>query len=76
MSNVSFNDFAVRFAEDLNIEGEQYLTEELSNVKEYDSMAKISVSILIEDIWGFQIEYDELDSLNTLISLYNYCCDQ
>jgi acyl carrier protein len=76
MSNVNFEYFSGKVAEALNIKSKPFLTDKLSNLSEYDSMGKISISILIEELFGFQIEYEELDRLNTLESLYHYCCNQ
>lgn len=76
MSKINLEDFANRFAAELNIENKELLAEDLTNLPEYDSMGKINISLLIEELFGFQIDYEELNQLNTLESLYRYCCNR
>jgi acyl carrier protein len=76
MSNVRFEEFAREFANDLEIDGEQYLTAKLKDIPQYDSMGKIIVSLTIERLFGFQIAYEFLDQSETLQSLYEVCCKQ
>ena len=45
----------------------------LNDIPEYDSMGKINISLLIEELFDFQIEYDDLNSATTLEDLYNMC---
>ena len=73
MSKVSFEEFAKEFASDLEIEGDEYVTAQLKDVTQYDSMGKITVSLTIEKLFGFQIAYEVLDNAETLESLFNYC---
>lgn len=73
MSNVNFEDFVGKFAEALNIKSEKFFTKELCDLPQYDSMGKIYTSILIEELYGFQIEYEQLDKAETIKSLYEFC---
>ncbi len=76
MSNVSFEEFSREFAKDLEIDGEYYQTENLKDVPQYDSMGKITASLTIERLFGFQIAYEFLDQAESLQSLYEFCCTQ
>lgn len=76
MSKVSFEEFAREFAIDLEIDDDQFLTSNLKDVPQYDSMGKITVSLTIERIFGFQIAYEVLDKADTLQSLYDYSCSK
>lgn len=76
MSKVSFEEFAREFASDLEIDDDQFLTSNLKDVPQYDSMGKITVSLTIERLFGFQIAYEVLDKADTLQSLYDYSCNK
>ena len=76
MSKVDFNEFSEKFAEVLEIKDDKYLSAQLSDVSEYDSVGKINVSLLIEDLFHFQIDHDVLNEKDTLQSLYDFCCKQ
>ena len=76
MSKVSFEEFANEFASDLEITDDQFLTSNLRDVPQYDSMGKITVSLTIEKLFGFQIAYDVLDKADTIQSLYEYACNK
>jgi acyl carrier protein len=75
MSKVSFAEFAKEFASDLDINDDQFLTSNLNDVPQYDSMGKITVSLTIEKLFGFQIAYEILDQADTIQSLYEYACN-
>lgn len=72
MSKVSFEVFSREVASDLDIDGDQFLSTNLKDIPEYDSMGKITVSLTIEKLFGFQITYEVLDIAETLQSLYEY----
>lgn len=76
MSKVSFEEFAREFANELEIDDEQFLSANLKDVHQYDSMGKITVSLTIEKFFGFQISYEVLDKVDTLQSLYDYSCNK
>jgi acyl carrier protein len=76
MSKVSFDEFSKRFAEDLEIDDDHYLTANLKDVPQYDSMGKITISLTIERLFGFQIAYEVLDAAETVQSLYELCRKQ
>ena len=73
MSEISFDDFSGKVADLLQIEKKTLLLCELSDISEYDSMAKINISLLIEEIFGFQIEYEHLDSASKIEDLFDIC---
>lgn len=75
MSKVSFEQFSQEFAKDLEIEGTEFLTCLLSNLKEYDSMGKIETSLVIEKLFNFEIDLELLDKVVDLKSLYTYCIE-
>ena len=74
MSNVSFEEFAREFTNDLEIDDHNFLKLNLKDIPQYDSMGKITVSLAIEKLFGFQIAYEVLDKVDTIQSLYEYCC--
>lgn len=74
MSKVSFEEFAREFASSLEINDDHFLTSNLKNISQYDSMGKIIVSLSIERFFGFQIAYEVLDKAETIQSLYDYSC--
>jgi acyl carrier protein len=72
MSNVTFDEFSQRFASEINIDLDAAKDLKLNDIAEYDSMGKINISLLIEELFDFQIEYEDLSS-GTLEELYNMC---
>lgn len=73
MSEITLEKFAQKFANELQVELDVALSAKLSEMPEYDSMAKINVSLLIEELFDFQIEYDDLNNAETLKDLYEIC---
>ena len=73
MSKVTMEEFASQFANELNIDVHMLLTNNLQDISEYDSMGKINVSLLIEDTFNFQIEFDDLNTAESLKDLYEKC---
>ncbi len=76
MSKVSFKEFALKFAEELEIEGDDYMETPLDEIPEFDSMGKISASLVIESLFEFEIDYDVLDEEESIRSLYEYCMNK
>jgi acyl carrier protein len=76
MSKVSFEEFSSEFAKDLEIDDQNYLKTSLVDILEYDSIGKITISLTIERLFGFQIAYELLDRAETIQSLYEFCCKQ
>jgi len=76
MSEVTFEDFTKRFADELLINTDTVLTKNLYELAEFDSMAKINVSLLIEDLFEFQIEYEDLSSTETIKALFEFCTER
>ncbi len=73
MSEISFEYFATEFANDLEIEGQDFMTCLLEDVPEYDSMGMITAGLTIERLFDFEISLEKLDEVETLESLYTYC---
>jgi len=72
MSKISFEEFAREIANDLEIRDGQILTLDLKDIPQYDSLGKLTVSLTIENLFGFQIDYSILDKADTIHSLYEY----
>ena len=73
MSDLTLEDFTEKFADELAINIHTLLANNLSEIDEYDSMGKINISLLIEELFEFQIEYEDLDSAETIKVLYEIC---
>lgn len=73
MSNITFDEFLRKFMAELNISHDHTTEIKLSDIPEYDSMGKINISLLIEELFGFQIEYQDLSSATTPKELFNLC---
>ena len=73
MSKVTFEAFSQSFAEEIKINLDAVKDQSLNEIPEYDSMGKINISLLIEELFDFQIEYEDLSSASTLEELYNMC---
>jgi hypothetical protein len=73
MSNVSFEHFCNQFAAVLEIEGKHFLHCPLGDIPEYDSMGRITISLMIESLFSYQIPYEILDQSKDISSLYEYC---
>jgi hypothetical protein len=73
MSKISFEDFVTQFKNELNIQTLDFENIDLNDIPEYDSMGKISASLLIEGVFGFQIDFKFLDSEKSLLSLWQFC---
>jgi len=73
MSTVSFEIFVKQFKETLEISGDCYFNTKLKDIKEYDSVGKIKTSLLIEDMFHFQIQLNILIEKKELGLLYEYC---
>ncbi len=73
MSNFEFEKFLTEVAKDLDLDCNHDLKLPLSDIPEYDSMGKITVSLTIERIFSFQIPYEVLDEVDSFLSLFEYC---
>lgn len=73
MSNISFNEFAKRFAEELEIEGSEFISLPLSEISQYDSMGKINIGLLIEELFNYEIDYEVLENEESIKTLYDHC---
>lgn len=73
MSDVTLNEFAEQFSNELQIDINIALNSMLKDIKEYDSMGKINISLLIEELFNFQIDFEDLNSVDTLKMLHEFC---
>jgi hypothetical protein len=73
MSKISYEDFVEQFKNELEIQTQGFSEMDLKDVPEYDSMGKINASLVIERIFEFQIEFEYLDTVKDLKSLWVYC---
>jgi hypothetical protein len=73
MSEFNFEAFLAEVANDLEINDALHLKLPLSDIPEFDSMGKITVSLTIERIFSFQIPYDVLDKVDSFYTLFLYC---
>ncbi len=73
MFKIKYETFEGEFKKDLCIFDKDMSNLKLIDVEEFDSMGKISASLTIERLFGFQIDYEVLDSSENLKSLYEYC---
>ena len=73
MSTVDFDSFYMKFCEVLEIDDAINKDLSLKDIPQYDSMGKITTSLLIEEMFGFQIDYEILEAATSLDSIYKYC---
>jgi len=73
MSKVTFDEFALKFAEELEIKGNDYLDQPLDDIPEFDSMGKITTSLVIENLFNFEIDFEVLEKEESIKTLFNYC---
>jgi len=73
MCKVTFDEFSQRFADEININLDAAKDLKLNEIPEYDSMGKINISLLIEELFDFQIEYEDLNTASRLKALYEIC---
>lgn len=67
----SFENFAVKVSGLLMVEAGVLIHSNLQDLPEFDSMARINIGILIEEDYGYQVALDDLNSLQSLRSLYD-----
>jgi len=73
MSDITLETFLAEFAKDLGIDNMASIPTVLGEIPQFDSMGKITISLTIERLFGFQIAYDVLDKAETIQALYEYC---
>ena len=76
MSTVNFEIFVKQFKEDLEISDDCSFNTKLKDLTEYDSVGKIKTSLLIEDMFNFQIQLNKLIEIKELGTLFEYCSKQ
>jgi len=76
MSEINFKNFSREFKKSLSIKYEIEDNTFLKDISEFDSMGKITTSVLIEDIFKFTIDFETLDKTKTLAELYKVCCER
>jgi len=76
MSEINFEGFSKEFKKSLSINYEIEHNAFLNDISEFDSMGKITTSLLIEDLFNFTIDFETLDKTKTLSELYKVCCER
>lgn len=76
MSVASFDQFSEQFAQALEFEGALTRDTQLDTIEEYDSIGKIRLGVVIEDLFDFEVPYNVLEEKKTLGSLYEYCVEE
>ena len=71
--NRVFHGFVEKLATLLKTEKQSVLVNELSSFPTYDSLGKIEVAMLIEDVFGVQISQEELNLCRTAQDIFNAC---
>ena len=72
---MTINDFIVKFAEAVEIEDASVLSPdtEFRKLKEWDSLAYLSVIALLDEEFDVQIEMDDFRKLNTIQEIFDAC---
>ena len=76
MSKINFEGFSKEFKKSLTIKYEIEPSTFLKDISEFDSMGKITTSLLIEDLFNFTIDFETLDKTKTLSELYKVCYER
>lgn len=74
-SNLTFSEFVSRVSDELTVDTEVLLSSDLVDIAEFDSMGKINISLLIEELFDLQIDYEILNTLENVRAMYDYCCE-
>jgi acyl carrier protein len=75
MSTIDYAQFCHKLAEVLEVKADKLASLPLADVAEYDSMGKINASLLVEELFGFQIAFETLDNATSAATLYAYCSE-
>ena len=72
---MTINDFIEKFAEAVEIEDASVLSANtvFRKLKEWDSLAYLSVIALLDEEFGVQIEMDDFRKLNTIQEIFDAC---
>ena len=72
---MTINDFIEKFAEAVEIEDASALNAntEFRKLKEWDSLAYLSVIALLDEEFDVQIEIDDFRKLNTIQEIFDAC---
>ena len=72
---MTINDFIEKFAEAVEIEDASALNAntEFRKLKEWDSLAYLSVIALLDEEFDVQIEMDDFRKLNTIQEIFDAC---
>lgn len=68
-----FHGFVEKLATLLKTEKQSVLVNNLSSFPTHDSLGKIEVAMLIEDVFGVQISQEELNLCQTAQDIFNAC---
>jgi len=73
MLRPNFDDFCRIVQNQLSIETKDFVDVPLQLLPEFDSLGKIRMSIVIEDTFGFELDYELMKQFKTLKELYIFC---
>jgi acyl carrier protein len=75
MSTIDYAQFCSKLAEVLEVGADKVTGQPFAHIAEYDSMGKINASLLVEELFGFQIAFETLDTATSAATLFAYCTD-
>ena len=72
---MTINEFIAKFAEAIELEDASALSAstEFRKLKEWDSLAYLSVIALLDEEFNVQIEMDDFRKLNTIQEIFDAC---
>jgi acyl carrier protein len=73
MSLPSFEVFCQIVQKQLSVETKDFIDAPLQLLPEFDSLGKIRMSIVVEDAFGFELDYELMKQFKTLKELYVFC---
>jgi len=76
MFEINFEGFLKEFKKSLKIKYKIETSTLLKDISEFDSMGKITISLLIEELFNFTIDFEILDKTKTLGELYKVCYER
>lgn len=70
-STPTFEEFVGRLAGLLMVSEQEVIRGELEDLANYDSLGKISLAVLIEDLFGRSLSQDDFSACSTAHELYD-----
>lgn len=75
---MDINEFISKFADAVEIEDASCVkpTTKFRELDEWDSAATLSIMVLVDEEFGFEIDPDEIRNARTIEDLYNICVEK